>query len=69
MEFLLLLLFFFFFFVWLWWIWIVAGGSDGGCMQWLWYGWVDVVASGATLRKRETERERGRIKNDKERIY
>ena len=32
----------------------LAGGSDGGWMWWLWYGWVDVVADGvdhAGLRK------------------
>ena len=35
----------------------MAGGGDGGWMWWLWYGWVDVVADGAGLRKRETQRE------------
>ena len=63
--------FFFFFFLcyclWLQWICLVAGGGNGGWMWWLWYGWVDVVADDARLRKRETER--GRIKNDKERIF
>ena len=56
--------FFFFFF----------GCGDGGWMWWLWYGWVDMVADGTRLWKRdieerETEKERGRIKNDKERIF
>ena len=35
----------------------LACGGDGGWMWWLWYGWVDVVADGAGLRKRETQRE------------
>ena len=51
--------FFFFFFSLLLFVVVVdlAGGSDGGWMWWLWYGWVDVVASGTRLRKREIERE------------
>ena len=32
----------------------MANGNDGG---WMWYGWVDVVASSARLRKKETKRE------------
>ena len=35
----------------------LACGGNGGWMWWLWYGWVDVVADGAGLRKRETQRE------------
>ena len=48
--------FFFFFFFFFLLLFVVAvdlvGGGNGG---WLWYGWVDVMASGAGLRKRETE--------------
>ena len=42
---------------------MVASGSDGG---WMWYGWVDAVASGTKNNwvERERERERERIKNE-----
>ena len=33
----------------------LAGGCDGEWMWGLCYGWVDVMAGGARLRKRETE--------------
>ena len=41
---------------------------------WLWWWWVDMMIGSTGLRKRdtkerETEIERGRIKNDKERIF
>ena len=48
---------------------IVCGCGGSG---WRWRCWVDVVVGDAGLRKRETEEretKRGRIKNDKERIF
>ena len=57
----------FFFFsyccLWLQWIWLVAGGGDCG---WMW--WPAVVRT-IRLKKRERQRERGRIKNNKEIIF
>ena len=43
----------------------LAGGSDGGWMWWLWYGWVDVVADGADQCWVEKERDRDRDRERK----
>ena len=42
----------------------MAGGSDGGWMWWLWYGWVDAMAGGAENNWVEKERDKG--ERDKE---
>ena len=60
---------FFFFFFFFFHSAIVCGCGGSG---WRWRCWVDVVVGDAGLRKRETEEretKRGRIKNDKERIF
>ena len=46
---------------------VVCDWGDGGWMWWLWNGWVDMVASGTGLWKRdqeerESKKERGKIK-------
>ena len=61
--------FFFFFFSLLLFV-AIVDLADG----WLWRWWVDMMTGSIGLRKRdtkerETEIERGRIKNDKERIF
>ena len=38
--------------------WLVAGGSNGGWMWWLWYGWVDVVFGNAENSWVEKERDK-----------
>ena len=46
----------------------MAGGSDGGWMWWLWYGWVDAMAGAENnwveKERDKGERERGKIKNE-----